>query len=178
MSSSRFITRKKTPLRIFRQMRLTLLPSVFITRVHPPSPHPKSPIWQRTVIGLEPRSNGISSLPHYQRCRTHILPPAGRFETSRAVVCRRSGTNNSESPLVACSAGVLSGRANVISSQSFIRPVMFDLEWEWTVGVWGVGRAKSSLPHPHPSLSFWPSNVPLVQIFFSCQPFAASHWFA
>ena len=62
MSSSRFITRKKTPLRISRQMRLTLLPSVFITGVHPPSPHPKSPIWQRTVIGLESRSNVTSWL--------------------------------------------------------------------------------------------------------------------
>ena len=58
----RFITRKKTPPRIFRHRRLTLWPSIFITGVHPPSPHPKSPIWQRTVIGLESRSNVTSWL--------------------------------------------------------------------------------------------------------------------
>ena len=33
----------------------TLLPLIFITGVHPPSPHPKSPMWQRTVVGCEPR---------------------------------------------------------------------------------------------------------------------------
>ena len=62
MSCSHFITRKKTPPRIFRLMRLTWLPLIFITGVHPPSPHPKSPIWQRTVIGLESRSNVTSWL--------------------------------------------------------------------------------------------------------------------
>ena len=36
---------------------------------------------------------------------------------------------------VACSAGVLLGRADVMSSRSFIPPAMFDLELEWTVGV-------------------------------------------
>ena len=30
----------------------TLLPSIFITGVHPPSPHPKSPMWQRTETGF------------------------------------------------------------------------------------------------------------------------------
>ena len=36
-------------------------------------------------------------------------------------------------------AGVLLGQANVISSRSLIRPALFDLELEWTVGVgdWG-----------------------------------------
>ena len=62
LSCSRFITRKKTSSRIFRHMRLTLLPSIFIRGVHPPSPHPKSPIWQRTVIGLDSRSSGTSWL--------------------------------------------------------------------------------------------------------------------
>ena len=52
-----FITRMKTPPRIFRHRRLTWWPLIFITGVHPPSPHPKSPIWQRTVIGLESRYN-------------------------------------------------------------------------------------------------------------------------
>ena len=33
----------------------TLLPLIFITGVHPPSPHPKSPMWQRTVVGCKPR---------------------------------------------------------------------------------------------------------------------------
>ena len=31
----------------------TLRPSIFKTGVHPPSPHPKSPMWQRTETGLE-----------------------------------------------------------------------------------------------------------------------------
>ena len=26
----------------------TFLQSIFITGIHPPSPHPKSPMWQRT----------------------------------------------------------------------------------------------------------------------------------
>ena len=39
----------------------------------------------------------------------------------------------------ACSAGVLLVRANVISSRSFIRPAMFDLKLDWTVGVGGGG---------------------------------------
>ena len=34
-------------------------------------------------------------------------------------------------------AGVLLGQANVISSRSLIRPALFDLELEWTVGDWG-----------------------------------------
>ena len=41
---------------------------------------------------------------------------------------------------IACSVGFLSVGANVISSRSFIRPVMFDLELEWTVGVGGGGE--------------------------------------
>ena len=40
----------------------------------------------------------------------------------------------------------LLGRANVISSRSFIRSAMFDLELEWTVGVRGGGRAGRPLP--------------------------------
>ena len=34
---------------------LTLLPSIFMTGVHPPSPHPKSPKWQRSETSLESR---------------------------------------------------------------------------------------------------------------------------
>ena len=36
-------------------------------------------------------------------------------------------------------AGILLERVNLISSRSFIRPAIFDLELEWTVGVgdWG-----------------------------------------
>ena len=37
-------------------------------------------------------------------------------------------------------------RANVISSRSFNRPAMFDLELEWTVGAGGRGRAIRRLP--------------------------------
>ena len=38
---------------------------------------------------------------------------------------------------IAFSAGVLLVRANVVSSRSFIRPAVFDLQEEWTVGVGG-----------------------------------------
>ena len=31
----------------------TLLPSIFITGVHPPSPHPNSPRWQKTETSVE-----------------------------------------------------------------------------------------------------------------------------
>ena len=31
----------------------TFLPSIFMTGVHPPSPHPKFPMWQKTDNGLE-----------------------------------------------------------------------------------------------------------------------------
>ena len=32
---------------------LTFVPSIFITGVHPPSPHPKFPMWQKTDNGWE-----------------------------------------------------------------------------------------------------------------------------
>ena len=35
------------------RMLHTLLPSIFRTGVHPPSPHPKSPMWQRIWVGFE-----------------------------------------------------------------------------------------------------------------------------
>ena len=31
----------------------TLFPFIFMTGVQPPGPHPKSPIWQRTEVGVE-----------------------------------------------------------------------------------------------------------------------------
>ena len=31
----------------------TSLPLIFMTGVQPPGPHPKSPIWQRTEVGVE-----------------------------------------------------------------------------------------------------------------------------
>ena len=40
--------------------KFTLLPSIFMTGVHPPSPHPKSPMWQRTEINLESRRRVIN----------------------------------------------------------------------------------------------------------------------
>ena len=45
-----------------------------------------------------------------------------------------------------CSAGVLLGRANVVSSRSFFRPAMFDLGLEWTVEVGGGERTRRHLP--------------------------------
>ena len=57
---------------------------------------------------------------------------------------------------IARCAGVLFVRANVISSRLFIRPIMFDLELELTVGVGGGRRAKRNLhfPSPNPLLIF------------------------
>ena len=52
---------------------------------------------------------------------------------------------------VARCAGVLFVRANVISSRLFIRPIMFDLELELTVGVGGGRRAKRNLHFPSPT---------------------------
>ena len=40
-------------LRAWHRLLRTLLPSIFMTGVHPPSPHPKSPMWQRTDVGFE-----------------------------------------------------------------------------------------------------------------------------
>ena len=47
---------------------------------------------------------------------------------------------------LACSAGVLLVRANAKSSRSFVRPAIFDLQLEWTVGVKGGGGEKRRLP--------------------------------
>ena len=49
-------------------------------------------------------------------------------------------------------------RASVISSRSFIRPAMFDLQLEWTVGVGGKGKAK----RPH--------HIPIPLLIFDRQP--------
>ena len=59
------------------------------------------------------------------------------------------------------------GASEPLSSWSFIWLAMLDLEWEWTVGVRGRERAKSSLHFPHPL------TASLVQISFSPQPSAA-----
>ena len=47
---------------------------------------------------------------------------------------------------LACSAGVFLVRANAKSSRSFVRPAIFDLQLEWTVGVKGGGGEKRRLP--------------------------------
>ena len=65
----------------------------------------------------------------------------------------------------ACSAGVLLVRANVSSSPSLIRPAIFDLELEWTVGV--------DLSHPYPLLIFDRRPPPRYKFHFSPQPSAA-----
>ena len=41
---------------------VTLLPLIFMIGVHPPSPHPKSPMWQKTEIGFESKCRVTSSL--------------------------------------------------------------------------------------------------------------------
>ena len=45
--------------------------------------------------------------------------------------------------MIACSAGVLLGRANV-KSALFVRAAIFDLELEWTVGGRGWGKGDES----------------------------------
>ena len=75
---------------------------------------------------------------------------------------------------LACSAGVLLVRANVKSSQSFIRPAMFDLELEWTVGVGGRGRVRAGVIFnpPSPPLSFFLTvDHPLGTDFFPSPAF-------
>ena len=66
---------------------------------------------------------------------------------------------------LACSAGVLLVRANVSSSPSLIRPTIFDLELEWTVGV--------DLSHPYPLLIFDRRPPPRYKFHFSPQLSAA-----
>ena len=40
----------------------TLLPSIFMTGVQPPSPHPKSPMWQKMGTGFESRRSVTTPL--------------------------------------------------------------------------------------------------------------------
>ena len=47
---------------------------------------------------------------------------------------------------LASSAGVLLVRAKAKSSRSFVRPAIFDLQLEWTVGVGGGGGEKRRSP--------------------------------
>ena len=57
-----------------------------------------------------------------------------------------SGSNKRKLKLgsmIACSAGVLLGRANV-KSALFVRAAIFDLELEWTVGGRGWGKGDES----------------------------------
>ena len=45
-----------------KSTKCTLLPSIFLTVVPPPTPHPKSHIWQRTETGLESKQRVTSWL--------------------------------------------------------------------------------------------------------------------
>ena len=56
---------------------------------------------------------------------------------------------------IAFSAGVLLLRANVVSLQSFIRPAVFYLQEEWTVGVGGGEGRKVIFTHPLPPLTLF-----------------------
>ena len=65
----------------------------------------------------------------------------------RRAFCQRGNSTLSGIRMsLACSAGVLLSRANVMSSRSFFRSTMFDLELEWTVEVGGGERARRHLP--------------------------------
>ena len=61
-------------------------------------------------------------------------------------------------------------RAIVVNSRSFIRPALFDLELEWTVGAGGGGRAKRSnlhFPTPTPLLILTDDEPPSWYKFLS-----------
>ena len=78
---------------------------------------------------------------------------------------------------VACSAGVLLVRANAKSSRSFVRPAIFDLQLEWTVGV-GAGERRKDfilifIPLPPPFFLFLTVDHPLGINLSSPQPPAA-----
>ena len=66
-------------------------------------------------------------------------------------------SNGSFNQKVASSAGVLSVQANVISLWSFIQPVMFDLQLEWTVGLGDGEMEKRCLPEEAVKMpyAFW-----------------------
>ena len=64
---------------------------------------------------------------------------------------------------VACSVGVLLVRANAKSLRSFVRPAMFDLQLEWTVGVEGGGGEKDLISSLH-------SPTPTPLLIFDRQP--------
>ena len=98
-----------------------------------PPPSPPPPRQQRANSGQE--------VLKAQNAVTHpLFPYSGDLSISHVARC----------------AGVLFVRANVISSRLFIRPIMFDLELELTVGVGGGRRAKRNLhfPSPNPLLIF------------------------
>ena len=67
-------------------------------------------------------------------------------------------------------------RANAKSSRSFVRPAIFDLQLEWTVGVGGGGGEKRRViftPLPPPLSLFLTVDRPLGINFSSPQPSAA-----
>ena len=51
-------------------------------------------VLSRLQIQLLTWKPSFRSRLHDQRCRTRVFPPAGKFETRREEVCRKSGTNN------------------------------------------------------------------------------------
>ena len=62
---------------------------------------------------------------------------------------------------IAWSAGVLLVRADAKSSRSFVRPAIFDLQLEWTVGVGGGGGEKRRLPEEAVKMPYAPWLVAL-----------------
>ena len=93
-----------------------------------PPPSPPPPRQQRANSGQE--------VLKAQNAVTHpLFPYSGDLSISHVARC----------------AGVLFVRANVISSRLFIRPIMFDLELELTVGVGGGRKAKRNLHFPSPT---------------------------
>ena len=80
---------------------------------------------------------------------------------------------------IAWSAGVLLVRDDAKSSRSFVRPAIFDLQLEWTVGVGGGGGEKRRLPEEAVKMPYAPWLVALhcisgsvVQLVERCTGFA------
>ena len=51
-------------------------------------------VLSRLQIQLLTWKPSFRSRLHDQRCRTRVFPPAGKFETPREEICRKSGANN------------------------------------------------------------------------------------
>ena len=78
-------------LKAWQRLLLTLLPSIFMTGVHPPSPHPKSPMWQRTDVGFESKITVIIRVLLHKEDTFWLTITAAWLAQLRAPVCWAGG---------------------------------------------------------------------------------------